>query len=226
MMFLWYKKKVLFRSKTKIAGLIIMPILYFVLYSIFKVNIRTSMFFLGISVPLLYTYVLFTVGDITRVNCYIAAGEQPKRMWFANMFFVTLTGLIMSLISQGIAALVFGKTLNECLEFFVITLCEAPLVALSIGLSTLHFRNHSRIEVVVASIFAVLNALLFFLPMSDLIMNLALDRKIAYIMGIVGFIGTFILNIYMNFSDNETLIMNAAKQVSSYDKALLGLDGE
>ena len=32
--------------------------------------------------------------------------------------------------------------------------------------------------------------------------------------------------IYMNFSDNEALVMNATKEISSYDKSMLGLDEE
>lgn len=225
-MFFWYKRKILFSSKKKIAGLIIMPVIYLVLYSLLRVDSNISMFFLGISIPLLNTYVLFTVGDLMRVNCYIAAGERPKNIWLANMFFVTLTGLIMSLIFQGAAVLAFGKTLKDCVEFYVITLCEVPLVAFFVGLSTLHFRNYSRNEVIFASIFAVLNALFFFLPMLGLIMNLTLDRRMAFIIGTVGLIGTIVLNIYMNLSDNETLVMNASREISSYDKVLLGLDEE
>lgn len=82
--FLWYKRKILFSSKKKIAGLIIIPFIYFVFYSVLKIDFNISMFFFGISIPLLYTYVLFTVGDLTRVNCFIAAGERPKNIWLAR----------------------------------------------------------------------------------------------------------------------------------------------
>lgn len=224
--FLWYKRKILLSSKMKIAGIIIIPLIYFVLYSLLKVDFNISMFFSGISIPLMYTYALFTVGDLTRVNCFIAAGEKPKNIWLANMFFVIFVSLIMSLIFQMVAGLFFCKDLKTCVEFYVITLCELPFVAFFVGLSTLHFRNYSHSEVVISSAFAVLNALFFFLPMLGLIKDLIIDHRIAYILGIIGLIGTIFLNIYMRFSDNETLVMNAAKEISLYDKSLLGLDEE
>lgn len=224
--FLWYKKKILFSSKGKLAGLIIIPIIYYVLYTALKVDHNISMFFFGISIPLMYTYVLFTVGDLTRVNCFIAAGERLKKMWLANVCFVTFVGIIMSLIFQGAAGLYFCKDLKECADHYLITLCQIPFVAFFVGLSTLHFRNYSKGEVAVSSVFALLNALFFFLPMLALVTDLTLDIRIAGILGIVGLAGMFLLNIYMSFSDNETLVMNAAKEISLYDKSMLGLNEE
>lgn len=224
--FLWYKRKVLFSSKIKVASLIIMPIIYLVICSLLKVDFDVSMFFGGISIPLVYTYVLFTVGDLNRVTCFIAAGEKPKHIWLANMIFIALTGFLMSTIFQGITILVFKGISNTCVEYFLITLCEVPLVTFFVGLSTLHFRNNTHSELIFSSFFSVLNAFLFFLPMLSLIIKLTLNIRTAYIIGIVGLIGTIILNIYMNSSDNETLVINTAMGISSYDKALLGLDAE
>lgn len=226
--FLWYKKKILLSVKRKIAGIIIIPLIYFFLYWWLKVDSNIVIFFSGISISLIYTYTLFTMGDLTRVNCFIAAGEKPKNIWLANLFFVTFIGLIMCLIFQVAAGIFFFKDLKKCAEFCVITLCEVPFVTFLVGLSTLHFRKYSRTESLIASVFALLNAAAFFLPMLGLItsLKLKLDLRLSVILGIIGLIGTIFLMIYMNFSDNEALVMNATKEISSYDKSMLGLDEE
>lgn len=224
--FLWYKRKVLFSSKWKMIWLIIIPVIYLLLYSILEIDSNVSMFFFGISIHLIYTYVLFTAGDLSRVNCIIAAGEKPKSIWLANIVFIAATGLIMSFIFQAASAILLTKTFKELMNFYLITLCELPLVVSFLALSTIHFRHNSKNEIIISSIFAVINGLSFFLPMLDLLIDLKLDRYCANIMGIVGMIAIILLNTYMNHSDNETLVMNSDSEISSYDVSLLGLNGE
>ena len=48
----------------------------------------------------------------------------------------------------------------------------------------------------------------------------------AAVPAVVGLLGTIMLSVYMDTSDNETLVRNAIKEISVYDKALLGLDEE
>ena len=223
---LWYKAKILLNAKQKMAGIVIIPIVYVILNCLLKVNYDTMMSLVGLGVPLLYTYALFSVGDLLRVNCYIAAGKKAKSIWMANLLFVTFIGLIMSLISQTACLFVFGKTLKESALFFVFTVCFAPLVAFFVGLSTVHFRNYSKNEVMFASVVAVLNALVFFLPLLSRLVLLRIDIRVAVIVAVIGLLGTIILSFYMNTTDNETLVRNAMKEISAYDKAMLGLDEE
>lgn len=224
--FLWYKMKILVSAKQKVARIVVIPIVYVMLNCLLKVDYDTMMSFVGLGVPLLYTYALFSVGDLFRVNCYIAAGKKSKSMWTANLVFVTSIGMIMSLISQVICLFVFSKTLKESVLFFVFTVCCAPLVAFFVGLSTVHFRNYSKKEVVFASVAAVLNALIFFLPLLSHLVLFHIGIKVALILAIFGLLGTIILSFYMNTTDNETLVRNAMKEISSYDRAMLGLDEE
>ncbi len=224
--FLWYKAKTLWNAKPKIAGLVIIPIVYVLLNCLLKVNYATMMSFVGLGIPLMYTYVLFSAGDLFRVNCYIAAGQTSKSMWTANLVFVTVIGLMMSLISQVVCSFVFSKTLKESALFFAFTVCFAPLVAFFVGLSTVHFRNYSKNEVMFASVVAVLNALVFFLPLLSRFVVFRMDMQAALIAAVIGWFGTIVLFFYMNTTDNETLVRNAMKEISAYDKAMLGLDEE
>lgn len=224
--FLWYKAKILCSSKQKIAGLVVTPIVFVLLHSFLGVKYDTVMAFIGLCIPLSYTYILFSVGDLFRVNCYIAAGERSKSVWLANLVFVTGIGFISSLISQALCALVFGKTISESMIYFIFSVCYVPIVALFVGLSTVHFRNYSKNEVMFASVIAVLNALVFLLPLLSLLIPVVISIKILAVPAVVGLLGTIMLSIYMGTSDNEILVRNAIKEISVYDKALLGLDEE
>lgn len=224
--FLWYKVKVLSGSKTKIVGLIMMPIIFVLLHSFMGVEYDTIMALMGLSIPLSYTYVLFSVGDLFRVNCYIAAGERVKNVWLANLIFVTGIGLIATLLSQMLCALMFGRTIEENMLYFIISVCWVPVVTFFVGLSTVHFRNYSKNEVMFASVIAVLNALTFLLPLLSLLIPFLVSIAISAALALIGLLGTIMLAIYMDTTDNETLVRNAMKEISVYDKALLGLDGE
>lgn len=224
--FLWYKVKVLSSSKSKLVGLIMMPIIFVLLHSFMGVEYDTIMALMGFSLPLSYTYILFSVGDLFRVNCYIAAGERVKNVWLANLIFVTGIGLIASLFSQMLCAVMFGRTIGETMLYFIISVCCVPVVTFFVGLSTVHFRNYSKNEVMFASVIAVFNALTFLLPLVSLLIPFAFSISISAALALIGFLGTIMLSVYMDTTDNETLVRNAIKEISVYDKALLGLDEE
>lgn len=75
-----------------------------------------------------------------------------------------------------------------------------------------------------ASVIAVLNALVFLLPLLSLLIPVVISIKILAVPAVVGLLGTIMLSIYMDTSDNEMLVRNAIKEISVYDKALLGDD--
>ncbi len=75
-----------------------------------------------------------------------------------------------------------------------------------------------------ASVIAVLNTLFFFAPLLELLIPVELPMGGAAIVGALSLAGIFVLKVLMEHNDNETLILNAMREVSAYDRILLGLD--
>jgi hypothetical protein len=88
----------------------------------------------------------------------------------------------------------------------------------------LHYRSYSKLEIVFASVFAVMNIFAFFIPLLDLLIPIALSLPIAACLGGGGLLGMIVLFYYMGTGDNETLVRNACKEVSDYDRVMLGMD--
>ncbi len=221
--FLWYKAKLVLKP-CKIAGLVILPAIYMLLYTFLKIGYETMMSFAGLAIPLIYSYVMFSAGDLFRINCYIAAGQDSRKIWMANLILITATGAIMSLLSQTVTSLAMGHPVSETLRYLLTSLCLIPFTMLMLGLSMLHYRSYSKFEIVFASVFAVMNIFAFFIPLLDLLIPIALSLPIAACLGGGGLLGMIVLFYYMGTGDNETLVRNACKEVSDYDRVMLGMD--
>ena len=220
--FLWYRSKLVLKPG-KIAGIVILPAIYMLLYTFLKVRYETLMSFAGLSIPLIYSYVMFSAGDLFRINCYIAAGQDSRKIWMANLILITAVGAVMSFLSQIVTTLATGHRVTEIPGYLLITLCLMPFVMLILGLSMLHYRNYSRSEIIFASVFAVINVLGFFIPLSALLIPIALNFAGAACLGGAGLLGMFLLFVYMGSGDNETLVRNAFKEISDYDLVMLGM---
>ena len=221
--FLWYKIKMMLKVK-KVAGMILCPVIYVFLNTFFGAGPEITLKLSGLALPLIYTQVLFSVGDLCRINCYVAAGKRSKDLWLTNMMVTTVAGLAASFLTTVIGSIVFGIGLKEMSEILVADLCFAPTAAFLIGLSTIHYRNYSRFELIFASVIAVLNTLVFFLPLLELPVPVKLPVIGIGIAGAVSLAGLFVLTPLMEHNDNETLILNVMREVSAYDRRILGLD--
>ncbi len=221
--FLWYRSKLILKPG-KIIGLVVIPTVYMLLYIFLKVRYEAIMSFTGLCIPLIYSYVVFSAGDLFRINCYIAAGQDSRKIWLSNLITITIPGLILSLLSQIIAGLAMGHAVSETGEFLLITLCLTPFTTLILGLSMLHYRNYTKFEIIFASVFAVINALVFFVPLVDLLRPVALTLPASAGLGEGGILGMIVLFFYMGSGDNETLVRNSSKEISDYDRTMLGMD--
>ncbi|MCR5584459.1 MAG: hypothetical protein K6F63_03370 [Lachnospiraceae bacterium] len=221
--FLWYKIKMMLKPK-KVAGMIICPVIYVALNTAFGAKAGTVLKLSGLAIPLIYTQVLFSAGDLFRINCYVAAGKKAKDLWIVNMLVTTVAGLAASVLTTFAGALVYRLGLKETLDILAEVPIFATTAAFLIGLSTIHYRNYSKFEVIFASVIAVLNTLFFFAPLLELLIPVELPMGGAAIVGALSLAGIFVLKVLMGHNDNETLILNAMREVSAYDRMLLGLD--
>ncbi len=221
--FLWYKFKMMLKPG-KVAGMIICPVIYVVLNTALGVKAETVLNLSGLVIPLIYTQVLFSAGDLFRINCYVAAGKKAKDLWLVNLLLTTGAGLVASAVTTSVGAFVLGIGLKETFGILTTGLFFAPTAAFMIGLSTIHYRNYSKLEVIFASVIAVLNLFFFFAPLLELLIPVKLSIMGAGAAGSVSLAGLFGLIILMEHNDNETLIRNAMREVSVYDRMFLGLD--
>ncbi|MCR5584035.1 MAG: hypothetical protein K6F63_01210 [Lachnospiraceae bacterium] len=221
--FIWYKIKMMLKPK-KLAGMILCPVIYVVLNTLLGVSSEITLKLSGLAIPLIYTQVLFSVGDFFRINCYVAAGKRSKDLWLANAVVTTAAGLAASILTTIAGTIVFGIGLKEMPDILATVLFFSPTAAFLIGLSTIHYRNYSRFELIFASVIAVLNTLVFFAPLPELLFPVKLPLIGVGIAGAASLAGLIVLQVLMAHNDNETLILNAMRESSAYDRMLLGLE--
>lgn len=222
--FLWYKFKVL---KNNMAKLVLALALIFILAGIQNlIDVEQKIFvsFLGLSYTLLLTYVLFTVDDLPRVSYFVASRKKISDLWKCNILYHVCLGYTVSFAFSIVYGLIFEMDKADLISGIFNSLLTVPFAAVFIGLSTVHFRNYTKKEIYLASIWAIINLLSPLLPIGVNYWSINLTPKFFLLISVGGTIGSIFLCALMEKQNTELLILNLKKEIGSYDRAILHLD--
>lgn len=177
---------------------------------------------------LMNTYGLFTIGDLLRVNLFVAINGSIRKMWLANILFTTVVSGIFAFIvlffyymtGQFIDLLYVEINFIEVIYSVILSF---PIALFFIGMSTIHFYDYGKFSLVISSIFALFNLAILALPI--FVQRFQIDY-LKYVLPIsllclLAFIGIFYL---MGHPKIDELIYNTQKEVGVYDKKMLSLD--
>lgn len=221
--FLWYKFKILKNSKFKLACALGIMLILIGIQVVIDIKKELFISFLGLSYTLLLTYVLFTIDDLLRVSYFIALRKKITVLWKSNILYHVCVGYFVSTVSSIIYGLLFEI---DVISEIINSLLTIPVAAVFIGLSTIHFRNYTKKEIYFSSVWAIINPLIFLIPLGMSFLGINPTQKFFLLLFIVGTLSYIVLGILMKKQNTELLVMNLKKEIGLYDISILHIDEE
>lgn len=211
---LWKKMKELKRTPLKVVIALLLPVILIIVYYYFlKIEFAKISYFLPFIVCCFAQIIFFNVEDLTYTPIFTAMGIRTRVVWLSNIVVLLLYGFILSNFSLFLFSFIFRESLN-----YLIILSNLISFVFSftfLGLSTLHYSCNSKVEQLIASVFAILNMI------SPLIIFISkyieLNLNIIIILSVLCFILLVNLFIYMKKNRSEKLINNIQVYVGAYD---------
>lgn len=218
---LWKRWCEIKKTPVKLIFAGLLPLILIVLYSyIFKIDYRIQILTIPTVASTFSTYIFYTIDDISYAMFYSALGIDMKKLWYTNFITISIFEFAMS----AITFIVWGNIVELQVErqTYVTAFLMIFVAMTFIALSTIHFFDNGKRTMIVASIFAVINFLLVFVPIILVVINNY--EKICLILSLVSVIILGGCLVFMNNMRTETLVVNTQGYINGYDRKFFDED--
>ncbi|MBE5966539.1 MAG: hypothetical protein E7255_06175 [Lachnospiraceae bacterium] len=212
---LWKKFKEIKKTPTKIIAAILTPCILLSLYTLLDIEVNVIFRLLPLVSTCFSTCLFFNIDEITYASWYIIFGLRMRTIWLANILFqlvfeFTLTEIVLIIYDVLFRPGISTDSLLVNLSTFFIAFCL-------LGLSTIHYSSSSKRSVIIASIFAIINFLLFGFPLLyPFLPPHFLEHIYPYALAI-SIVLTLVAYLYMNIDRRELLARNTQEYLDGFD---------
>ncbi|WP_194191479.1 hypothetical protein [Clostridium chrysemydis] len=211
---LWKKIKAMKNQKIKLVISILLPILLQFIYYVKGIDINLIVGFMPYISVSIGAILLFNIEDLLYSEVILGTPLTLKRIWTINAtIIVTISVVYCELILVGLLIL----TSSFSIITFKAIIMNLISILLSLGLilmSTIHWKNYSKGNQYLASVFALINFVspFAFLFYANYLININL---IGYF--IISILLIILGTLYFKAGNAEELIINAEEFITSYD---------
>jgi hypothetical protein len=216
---IWKKCKEIRNSPMRVVAFIMLAVLFalaFVNLSGLQLNIILWAY--PITMCFIAAFVLFNVDDIAQAILYRAMGIRMRSLWINNWAFISL----LSFVTAGLIMLIYGiiSSWDFDLSMVVNYLLSLPVIVALSALSTLHYKGNTKMEVLIASVFSIINLGMLMLPFILPVVHI--NNAAIAIIAILSMVGFIISVLYFSSNYNEDIVRNTEMFAKAYDDKFLG----
>lgn len=218
---LWKRCCEIKKNPIKLILAIFIPLILILIYTyIFKIDYKIQVLTIPTIASTFSTYIFYTVDDLSYAMWYSALGLKIKKTWYTNFLSLSIIEFVVSLITLSIWGNMFDIKVEG--ETYITALLTIFIAMMLIALSTIHFYDNGKITIIIASVFAIINLLMVFVPLFLVWIN-DLER-VCRNFSLVSFIILGACIIVMNKMNTESLVINTQGYISGYDKKFFNED--
>lgn len=218
---LWKRWCEIKKNPIKLILATFIPLILILIYTyVFKIDYKIQVLTIPTIASTFSTYIFYTVDDLSYAMWYSALGLKIKKIWYTNFLSLSIIEFVVSLITISIWSSMFDIKVEG--ETYITALLTIFIAMMLIALSTIHFYDNGKITIIIASVFAIINLLMVFVPLFLVWIN-DLERVCRNF----SFVSFFILGaciIVMNNMNTESLVINTQGYISGYDKKFFNED--
>lgn len=204
---IWKRWKELKNSR-KLLGLILLPLVCFILFYFLKIPKEKMFFYFSTVVTYLSMFIHWNPEDLIYSGYLLATPFTPKKSWVCNAVIITVSSYIYSYIVLILFSLIFGINLNmDMIAFGLINIFLAFSLVLS---NTLYFVDYSIVKQCLQMPFGLFSfaivACVFFFPNV-----LGANKKTLLICVLISIVITGICLLINRKNNSEILFINTKK---------------